>query len=40
MTNKNRFEVAVSGKWTEGVQTAIQVRDFEAFLIDEPANLG
>lgn len=40
MTNKNRFEVAVSGKWTGGVQTAIQVRDFEAFLIDEPANLG
>lgn len=38
--SKNMFEVSVKGAWTGGVQTEINVREFDSFLIDEPANLG
>lgn len=38
--SKNMLEVAVKGAWTGGVQTEIHIREFDSFLIDEPANLG
>ncbi|MEK4023941.1 OsmC family protein [Sporosarcina sp. FSL W7-1283] len=40
MTTKQLIQVETSGKWTGGVQTEIDIRSFEPFIVDEPENLG
>ncbi|BDG47815.1 OsmC family protein [Parageobacillus sp. KH3-4] len=34
------FKVSAKGKWESGVKTNISIRNFPAFSMDEPAELG
>lgn len=39
-STKTLLKVETTGKWESGVKTSIQIRDFDPFVIDEPASLG
>ncbi|KRG15323.1 OsmC family protein [Lederbergia galactosidilytica] len=39
-STKTLLKVETAGKWEDGVKTSIQIRDFDSFIIDEPASLG
>lgn len=38
--NSTLVKIGASGEWTEGVRSTHQIRGFEAFSMDEPAELG
>lgn len=38
--NSTLVKISASGEWTGGVQSAHQIRSFETFSMDEPAELG
>lgn len=40
MTTAQLMKVETSGKWENGMKTAIAVRDFDLIIVDEPASLG
>lgn len=40
MSVKQLLKVETSGEWTGGVQTKINIRNFEPIIVDEPQKLG
>lgn len=40
MSTKQLFNMKTTGKWEEGLRTAISVREFDDFIVDEPERLG
>ena len=40
MATAQLIKVETEGKWEQGLQTSISIRDFEKIIVDEPVNLG
>ncbi|RWR12855.1 OsmC family protein [Siminovitchia fortis] len=40
MTTAQLIKVATEGKWEKGLQTSINIREFEPIIVDEPKSLG
>ncbi len=39
-TTAQLLKVATEGKWEKGLQTSINIRNFETIIVDEPKSLG
>lgn len=40
MSTRQLLKVETSGAWEGGLKTAISIRDFDSFIVDEPKSLG